>query len=170
MPKKHPGSYGMYVNRWGKLTSHEVQERPDSLKGYKKEAGSIQTAARPLSNRQRADLKKDLVFKLLLGSEQYKKEVILPFHKAFWGHLTTIRDLTPAIPPLTASTVDTRTVNPDVVWQDPKTGAVFLTEMQRRRQEFYSQRISLYEGRFGQRLPFPVVNGTITRFRSLYWA
>ncbi|SEA56977.1 PD-(D/E)XK nuclease family transposase [Arachidicoccus rhizosphaerae] len=57
--------------------------------------------------------------------------------------------------PLTPSTFDARSIHPDVVWQDPKTGSVFLTEMQRQRQQFYSQRISLYDAKARTALAVP---------------
>lgn len=94
-----------------------------------------------------ADLKKDMAFKLFLGDEQYKEEVAIPFHKAFRGHLIEITDLQLTTAPLIGSTLDSENHNPDVVWQCPHTGASFLTEMQRRRQVFYNQRISLYAGK-----------------------
>ena len=142
-----PVPYGMFVDKWGQLNSHEVAESPSSWKPGKNKGVRIYGDDPSVAKRKPANLKKDLIFKLLLGNPQYKDEIAIPFHQAFWGHHVDIQDLTMITTPLTPSTFDARSINPDVIWQDPKTGSVFLTEMQRQPQKFYSQRISLYDGK-----------------------
>ncbi|UAY55356.1 Rpn family recombination-promoting nuclease/putative transposase [Arachidicoccus terrestris] len=139
--------YAMYIDREGRLTSREVREDMAHQSPSQKENVPTPLYGKPWTPKQLSDLKKDMAFKLFLGDEKYKEEVAIPFHKAFWGHLTEITDLDLTTAPLIGSTLDARNHNPDVVWQCPNTGASFLTEMQRRRQEHYSQRISLYDGK-----------------------
>ncbi|UAY56113.1 Rpn family recombination-promoting nuclease/putative transposase [Arachidicoccus terrestris] len=141
--------YGLVVDRLGRLTNREVRERPlkrDVRPQFRKEDELIQPGQSP-SKEQLENLKKDVIFKMLLGDEDYAKQVAIPFIKAFWGHLTEVTDLKLKTTTLTGSTKDSRNVCPDTVWQSQKTGDVFLIEMQRRYQDFYNQRLSLYDGK-----------------------
>jgi len=135
----------MYVDRQGILQSQEVGEDPSAIIPFENNDSSKPYAL--VTKQQKMDLKKDLIFKMFLGTKEYKQEVAIPFHQDFWGHLTDIRNLELLTEPILPSTFDSRGAEPDVIWQEPNSGATFLTEMQRRRQEFYPQRISLYEGK-----------------------
>jgi hypothetical protein len=142
-------SYAMFVDRHGQLADQEVCENKirEQSTGFRKEDALIPESDSGLSEKQREDLRKDLVFKMFLGKEEYKEEVAIPFHKAFWGHKTKINNLELKTAPIDGNTLDSRKIDPDVVWQDPDNGNIFLTEMQRNAQPFYAQRISLYGGK-----------------------
>jgi len=144
-------SYAMFVDRHGQLADQEQEvcenKNHDQPTGFRKEEPLIQESDSNLSEKQREDLTKDLVFKLFLGNEEFKEEVAIPFHRAFWGHKTKINKLELKTAPINGSTLDSRKIDPDVVWQDPENGNVFLTEMQRNAQPLYAQRISLYGGK-----------------------
>jgi len=152
-PSKVPSR--LYVTGNGQLAWGEVAERESALEaglnpgpdgsGLRKENSGLwtDTALKVLAE----DLRKDAAFRLFLGSETYKKEVAIPFHQAFWGHKTKITDLVLKSNDFKGSTLDSRNMVPDIIWQEPNTASVFLTEMQREKQLFFGDRISLYEGK-----------------------
>lgn len=145
-----PVPYALFVDRYGILTNHEVREsspKRERRPAFHGEDELIQPDTRSPSLMQRENLKKDVIFKMILSDQNYAEEVATPFIRAFWGHLTEVTDLKLKTTTLQGSTVDSRDAFPDTVWQSQKTGNVFLTEMQRRRQNFYNQRLSLYDGK-----------------------
>lgn len=138
--------YGMFVDRNGLFGNFNVCEPISKRDGiYSKHR--LGQAKEPLqrSARDKAILKKDAAFKMFMGNESNKDLVVLPFLRAFWGHLVDIPDLELKSVSLNPDTLDSRNSIPDVVWQNPYNGDVFLIEMQRRRQPFYFNRISLYD-------------------------
>jgi len=145
-----PVPYALFVDRHGILTSREVREKPlkrERRPAFPRENELIQPDSQGRSLAERENLKKDVIFKMLLNDQNYAEAVVTPFLRAFWGHLTEVKDLRLKTLSLQGSTKDSRAVSPDVVWQSQATGDVFLIEMQRRSQDFYSQRLSLYDGK-----------------------
>lgn len=142
-----PRSYAMFVDRSGKF---EVNEKPGSLvkdDQFLKEQVMLKPYVEGLTKKEAADLKIDIFFKLLVANSNYKEDVAIPFHKAFWGHRAQIGDLNLISGELVGSTIDSRSLNADIIWQSTDSGNVFMTEMQRGYQRYYPQRISYYEGK-----------------------
>lgn len=142
--------YQIIVDRQGRLIDREVREgsyKREKRPVFQKEKGLIQAYDQPPTPAQQENLKKDAIFKMLLNEQKYAEEVATPFIRAFWGHKTEVSELKVITATLQGSTMDSRDAIPDTIWQSQRTGDVFLTEMQRRPQIFYNQRISLYEGK-----------------------
>lgn len=142
-----PASYGMFVDKHGNLGNHVVMERAGRAGPVRRPDVLLKPLDASDAEKERMDLKRDILFKMFLGDEQYKEEVAIPFHRAFWGHRIPIGDLDLKTAPIKGNTADARNIDADIVWQTPDTGAVFLTEMQRDRQDCYSDRLSLYESK-----------------------
>lgn len=142
-----PVSYSMFVDKDGNFGNHEVREDEASdpsayrRSSFKDEDGAL------LLKQELEELKRDAAFRRFLGGKEHKDAVAIPFLRAFWGHRTEINDLVLQSADFLGDTPDARNVLPDVVWQEPETRAVFVTEMQRQEQDFYFDRISLYEGK-----------------------
>lgn len=141
----------LYVTGGGQLIDHEVAEKRHEMDHGWEWSGQNNDQNEKWTDEAiriaAEDLRKDAAFRLFLGNNLYKKEVAIPFHRAFWGHRAKIKDLVLKSNDFKGATLDSRNMAPDIVWQEPNTKSVFLTEMQRERQLFYGDRVSLYEGK-----------------------
>lgn len=158
-PASNP--YRMYIEWNDALSFREVCE--NKLRKARESKGDVglPPTSDELTPEIRESLKKDLMFKLLLGNEKHKKRVVLPLIKAFFGDITEINDIVLISPRQQGEVKDSRDAEPDINWQETTTNALFILEMQNSRLPHYHNRLSLY---FGKGLAAVALKGQERRF------